>query len=77
MFVQERQQRILSLFGILLLAVALRLIAIDGRGLWTDEVFSFDFARLSPIAIMTAAANDVHPPLYFLLLHFWMELFGD
>ncbi|NNJ97729.1 MAG: hypothetical protein HKP12_11280 [Gammaproteobacteria bacterium] len=76
MFIQERQQRVLILLGILLLAVALRFLAIDGRGLWTDEVFSFDFARLSSLAIMTAAANDVHPPLYFLLLHFWMEIFG-
>lgn len=43
------------------------------QSLWRDEVFSIFFARQSPAAFFKLAFE---PPFYYLLLHYWMKLFG-
>ena len=45
--------------------------------LWLDEAISVDIAQLGPGGILTALRQDGHPPLYYLLLHGWMEVLGD
>lgn len=64
---------------LLLLGAALRLWQIDFNALWLDEVFSQRVAVISdPLSIAAeGVAGDVHPPLYFMLLHGWVRLFGD
>ena len=42
----------------------------------SDEVWSVKTASLNYRAEMAALKADVHPPLYFLILHSWMRLFG-
>lgn len=42
------------------------------QSLWRDEAFSFFMAKPEPIQIIINTANDFNPPLYYLLLHFWM-----
>ncbi|HUC20607.1 MAG TPA: glycosyltransferase family 39 protein [Candidatus Polarisedimenticolaceae bacterium] len=44
--------------------------------IWHDEGFSIMLAQLSPAEIVERTAHDVHPPLYYLVLHYWMNLFG-
>ncbi|WP_110995119.1 glycosyltransferase family 39 protein [Pseudomonas sichuanensis] len=63
--------------GVLLLACAARLYQIDGPVLWLDEAFTVILARMSPMQILLHTARDVHPPLHYLLLHYWMAVFGD
>jgi uncharacterized membrane protein len=47
------------------------------ESLWGDEVFSFERAAVGVEWIAhLAAVGDVHPPLYYYILHFWMKLFG-
>jgi mannosyltransferase len=65
------------LAGIILLAFALRLYRIDAQSLWNDEGTSVALAARDLAAITRGAANDIHPPLYYYLLHFWMALFGN
>jgi len=62
---------------ILLLALALRLYRIQAPSLWNDEGTSVALAGRQLAAITQGAANDIHPPLYYYLLHFWMGLFGN
>ena len=62
---------------LLLIAAVVRLIGLGLDSLWFDEVFSVRIARLGVSEIVSLAARDVHPPLYYLLLHFWTKLFGD
>ena len=63
--------------ALVLIAVVVRLIGLSLDSLWFDEVFSVRIARLGLREIISLAANDVHPPLYYLLLHFWTRLFGE
>jgi mannosyltransferase len=61
----------------LLLAFALRVYALDVQSLWNDEGTSVALASLSIEAIINSAARDIHPPLYYLLLHFWLPFAGS
>ena len=45
--------------------------------LWLDEAQSVAFAELPWAEIPRALREDGAPPLYYLLLHGWMRLFGD
>lgn len=75
-----------DIFVILLLnlitftSLIFRCINIDvPTGLWHDEFYSFYAANQSfPFGIIEwLNQNDVHFPLYFLVLHIWMVLFGN
>jgi 4-amino-4-deoxy-L-arabinose transferase-like glycosyltransferase len=59
------------LFGIMLLAVILRCIAISNRNIQYDDAFSYFLARVSLENIIHGTAADTMPPLYYFLLHFW------
>ncbi|GEM_PF-5264684 len=65
----------LILFGISML---LRYWWLDARDLCIDEPFSVYHAQKSPLEIIRLSVNtEPNPPLYMLLLHFVMQLFGD
>ncbi|MGC8788180.1 MAG: glycosyltransferase family 39 protein [Anaerolineae bacterium] len=61
---------------ILLLALTLRWYRIEAQSLWNDEGTSVALAARDLAAITRGAANDIHPPLYYYTLHFWIKLFG-
>ncbi len=60
----------------LLGAFALRVYALGAQSLWNDEGTSVALAQRSLEAITDGAAKDIHPPLYYFLLHSWMPLAG-
>ncbi|HEX4977341.1 MAG TPA: glycosyltransferase family 39 protein [Nocardioides sp.] len=45
--------------------------------MWLDEALSVNIAALPLGDIGDALRQDGHPPLYYWLLHGWMEVFGD
>jgi hypothetical protein len=45
--------------------------------LWLDEALSVNIAELKLGSMLEALRSDGHPPLYYLLLHGWIGLFGD
>ena len=45
--------------------------------LWLDEALSVNIAKLPLRDIPDALRHDGHPPLYYVVLHFWMRAFGD
>ncbi len=63
--------------AVLLSAFALRVYALAAQSLWNDEGTSIALSRRSLEAIADGAAKDIHPPLYYFLLHFWMPLAGE
>jgi 4-amino-4-deoxy-L-arabinose transferase-like glycosyltransferase len=69
---------------VLLLAFSVRMLHLQTRALWYDEAFAVLYASLSPARmvygtvtpVQGAGAADVHPLLYYFLLHSWMGLVG-
>jgi uncharacterized membrane protein len=45
--------------------------------LWLDEALTVDIARLPLGDIGAALRQDGHPPLFYFLLHWWMQVFGQ
>lgn len=64
-----------SLFLILLAGLLLRLLAAQGRVFWFDEAITWSIAKQNLLQMTVAiVGGDNHPPLYYLLLHFWLKL---
>lgn len=67
---------VVALGAALALAAALRFFNLTGQSLWNDEGTSVALAGRSLGQITLSAAADIHPPLYYYLLHYWLRLFG-
>ncbi len=61
---------------ILLAALALRLYRLGVASLWYDETVSTFLARQDLVALTRHTAGDIHPPLYYYVLHFWGQAAG-
>ncbi|MBV8085262.1 MAG: glycosyltransferase family 39 protein [Chloroflexi bacterium] len=61
----------------MLLSFALRAGRLEYQSLWYDEGSSLYLSRQSLPAITYGTAADIHPPLYYYLLHFWMKAVGS
>jgi len=59
---------------IILLGVCLRSLWIDWQPIWWDEGYSIYFATESIPQMLALTARDIHPPLYYALLHAWSTL---
>jgi mannosyltransferase len=66
-----------ELAAIFLAGLSLRLYGLDAEGFWRDEVSSVNVAVLDLPRIIANRSADVHPPLYYFLLHYWMALWGS
>lgn len=69
--------------GLILVAFAIRAYDLDARSLWLDEGFTFYRATKDVAFILTnhiiidgVVTTDLHPPLYFLLLHWVLQVAG-
>lgn len=65
---------LLLIVGSVIAGVALRFVT--RSPLWLDEALSVNIASLPLGEIPGALRRDGHPPLYYGLLHGWMEVFG-
>ncbi|MEO8084216.1 MAG: glycosyltransferase family 39 protein, partial [Ardenticatenales bacterium] len=72
----SRRATTIVAWAIVAAAVAIRLFRADAQSLWYDEGTSAQLATRSAAAIVAAAAGDIHPPLYYLLLAAWSRAFG-
>lgn len=76
-----------ALAGRWLLAAEIGIVAVVAAGLvlrfwtrsalWLDEALTVDIARLPLHDLPSYLKRDGAPPLYYVLLHFWMKPFGD
>lgn len=46
------------------------------QSFWRDEAFTMLISIKTPWEIIQALIHDQSPPLYFLTLHYWIQLFG-
>ncbi len=66
----------LSLVALLLFGFALRIYKLGDQSLWYDETVSAFLARQTIPDLIAHTARDIHPPGYYLLLHFWVGQVG-
>lgn len=62
------------LIMLLLAGFSLRLWALDHQDIWWDEARNIDVALRPFLRVATAPELDIHPPLYFWMLHGWARL---
>lgn len=67
----------LILLIILSIGLLFRIYHLGSESIWIDEGYSIIFAKLNLFQIIEQTSKDVHTPLYYVILHYWMNLFGD
>ncbi|MBI3944960.1 MAG: glycosyltransferase family 39 protein [Armatimonadetes bacterium] len=67
----------LPLILIVMVAAALRLWHLGAQSVWTDEGWGWAIAIRPALEVLTRRLDFGNPPSYYLLLGFWMRLFGD
>ncbi len=67
------------LIGILILGLFLRAYNLDTESLWIDEAFSTRIASSENIkdVIVGVSHTEAAPPGYYVLFHYWIEIFGN
>jgi len=60
-----------------IVALILRVIFIEQKNLWFDEIYSWHASQYSIKSIITIAAGDIHPPLFYIVLKFWTFVLSD
>ncbi len=61
--------------GVLVIAVVLRFVT--KSDLWLDEALTVNIAKVPLSDLVDALKRDGAPPLYYLLLHGWIRIFGS
>lgn len=77
---ERRDSRIAAIVlvsPILVLALFLRIYLLEDKAVWWDEAISAWTARKSPLDIILYQAGSVHPPLHYLVLHYWGLVAGE
>lgn len=63
--------------GIIILGIIFILLSAFHENIWFDESYSVAIAKHDFSDIWTITGNDVHPPLYYWMLHIVWMLFGN
>ncbi|MHB1131304.1 MAG: glycosyltransferase family 39 protein [Chloroflexota bacterium] len=67
----------LVVVGLAVLALALRAYRLGAQSLWYDEGISVAVSGRGLLQITRDALADIHPPVYYYVLHFWTGLTGN
>ncbi|MBV7333881.1 glycosyltransferase family 39 protein [Chloroflexi bacterium TSY] len=59
---------------ITIIGTALRSFFLDWQPLWWDEGYSVYVATEPLVTMLWLTAHDIHPPLYYALLHGWIQI---
>jgi uncharacterized membrane protein len=63
--------------AIVALAAGVLIHKLGAKDIWLDEAASWQTASMPVSALIAETAQDIHPPLYYLVLKGWMQLWGD
>jgi hypothetical protein len=63
--------------GLMVFGLVLSIWDLDGESLWQDELYTAKTAAYTISGIVENSMHkDLNPPLYYLILHFWIKVFG-
>jgi 4-amino-4-deoxy-L-arabinose transferase-like glycosyltransferase len=71
------QKKFLVAFAFILVGLGARILFLSGPSLWLDEAISAKIIKGSMADCIGQAKTDLHPPLYYVLLHLWSFLGRD
>ncbi|MBI3396892.1 glycosyltransferase family 39 protein [Candidatus Woesebacteria bacterium] len=71
------KKRIWNIYTIVAISLLIRVLYLNHHDFWFDEAFSWFVASKNFKSIIIASVADNHPPLYYLILHLWMDVFGN
>lgn len=66
-----------ALSAIVLVGAFFRIYHLGTQSLWLDEAFSVSVSKMGLLQLIQATAADTNPPFYYIVLHYWMSVFGD
>ena len=73
----EGRARSVAVVGVVLVVAVGIVLRFDTRSaLWLDEALTVNISSLPLHTIPGALRDDGAPPAYYVLLHFWMQVFG-
>ena len=71
------RNELILILAILFVGLFFRIYGLGNESIWLDEGFSIRLSNLNLFHIVEETSRDVHPPLYYIILHYWINLFGD
>ncbi len=78
MRMKNRGAWVLTLALIVWFAALLRIWNINKESFWADEGWTMILSKGPTLSdVVQTMANDQHPPLYFALMHYWIDLVGN
>ena len=75
--IYNKTYKIISWISIFLFSFLLIFIACQSKDIWLDETFSLGLARHPVKELIQLTAQDVHPPLYYMILRAALIVFPD
>ena len=73
---KTKHLRLIKILPIIFLGLILRLISLN-QSFWLDEAITAKVANFSFPEILTFLKGDFNPPLYYLIIKFWADIFGN
>ncbi len=78
---KEVNRKITNIIGVVLYVIGAGLIIncirlCAGNDIWYDEIFSMDFVKRPMAEMLSIAAQDVHPPLYYIIVRIAQVITG-
>ncbi len=67
---------LVAVFGAAVVFFVITMLLSVGQPVWFDEGYSILLAKSSYSELLSLTAVDAHPPLFYLLLKFWGDIFG-
>ena len=64
------------IIGIIILNLIIKILFLDSRDIILDEAFTIFNSQRDLDSLFDIFINENNPPLHFLLVHFWIKLFG-
>ena len=74
---RQKPQRWLFALAAIAITIGSVLRFVTSAHIWLDEALTIEISSRHIPQLFQALRHDGSPPLYYLLLHWWMELFGD
>lgn len=76
-FVLSKKQVMFALTLIMVMSFMFRVYGLDHESLWHDEALTINVAEKTITGIIDSSYYDSHPPLDYIIFHFWIKIFGD